>query len=114
MKVKILNSDQIREGVPIEVIIQNSAGDPQIQVEQLGTVPVIPTKNGHMGKFWTPREGNYKVTVRDRSSVWETVLAVNKQDYIQFRHEFSFFLIGLVFAALGVYIWMKKLNNKSA
>ncbi|MCY4643496.1 MAG: hypothetical protein OXB88_02665 [Bacteriovoracales bacterium] len=111
MNVHILNPDDIRESVPIELTIENPKGKPVVYVEGLGSVNVTGQDGKYKARFWTMEKGNYKITVTDLDQKWEKNLLVKKQEYLAFRHEFGFFLLCLMMASLGVILWTKKLKK---
>lgn len=111
MKVKILNKDDIRENVPIEIDIEGAKGKPQIFVKKLGKVDALAQKNGYKATFWTTKKGTYKITIKDQVHTITKNIIVEEQSYITFKQEFGFFLLIFSFVSIGLIIWMKRLKK---
>ena len=111
MNVKILDREDIRESVPIEIEIQNTQGRPTVYVQNLGSVDVQQLHNKYLAQFWVMEKGNYQITIKDQRDIWNEALVVKEQSYLTFRQEFSFFLILLVLFTAGIILWMKKLKR---
>ena len=111
MQVEILDKDNIREGVPVEITIKDARGTPHVFVSELGAVDVRPFQNVFRAQFWAMQEGDYRVTVRDQKHTWSESLSVGKQTYLSFGQEFGLFFILFLFFSLGVVVWMKVLNK---
>ena len=111
MRVEILDKDNIREGVPVEITIKDAQGTPRVFVSDLGAVEARPFQGAFRAQFWAMQEGDYSITVRDQKHTWSESLRVEKQTYMSFGQEFGLFLLLLVFFSLGVAKWMKASNT---
>ncbi len=111
MQVSILDRDNIREGVPVEITIKDAQGTPRIFVSELGALEVRPFQGAFRAQFWAMQEGDYQVTVRDQKHTWSEPLRVGKQTYMSFGQEFGLFLVLFILFSAGVAAWMKALNT---
>ena len=111
MRVEILDKDNIREGVPVEITIKDAEGTPRVFVSDLGAVEARPFQGAFRAQFWAMQEGDYRITVRDQKRTWSEHLRVEKQTYMSFGQEFGLFLALFIFFSLGVVAWMKALNT---
>ena len=118
MNVEILDRENIRESVPVEIEISHAQGVPLVYIEGLGRVKLRAFKNRdkneekYMAQFWVMEKGLYQVTVRDKKEVWSDQILIKKQEYLSFAQEFNFFMILLLISSLGVVFWMKKIKQK--
>ena len=108
MKVKILDKNNIREGIPVELKISEVQSRPKVEVVGLGKVDVIKRNGDFIATFWSMEEGLYRINVTSKNSSWSEEILINKQDYLDFKSEFSFFSLSLFLGLLGVFVWMRK------
>jgi hypothetical protein len=111
MNVEILNRDDIRESVPIELIINGVAEKPKIIVSNLGAVTPVEYLEGYKATFWSMAEGSYKIDIVAGSSSWSEIIEVQEQSYINFKQEFGLFSLLFVLVSLGVVKWIKHLKK---
>lgn len=111
MNVKILDKENIRESVPIEIEIENTNGIPHIYVENLGEVKAHLFDKKYMAKFWAMKKGDYQIIIKDKDNTWSGNILVNEQKYLTFGQEFGLFVSIFFIVSLGVFIWMKKLKR---
>ena len=110
MLVEILNKEEIRESIPIEISIKNSVGTPKVYVEGLGKMIPQKVKEGYLVSFWSLKEGQYTIQIKDQKHFWSEQIAIKKQGYLEFKYEFGLFLalLCLTFFTMAILAKRKK------
>ena len=111
MKVDMYPSKNILTNMPVMLKIYGEKNPPSVEVEGLGKVPVNKEKDKFVGEFWSQKEGKYQVIVRGESSVWRSLVSIEKQEYVTFNQHMAILGGLLVFSAIGLVLWMKRLKK---
>jgi len=111
MKVDLSPQGEIRAGMPITLKISEVSNPPLVEVKELGQVALRKMGNLFVGEFWSQKEGKYQISVRGDKVTWSSTINIEKQEYITFNQEMTIFGTLLLFGALGLILWMKKIKK---
>ncbi|MFI5391541.1 MAG: hypothetical protein ACHQYQ_09280 [Bacteriovoracales bacterium] len=111
MKVDLSPQGEIRTNMTITLKISEVSNPPLVEVKDLGQVVLRKVGNVFVGDFWSQKEGKYQVFIRGDNGTWSKTINIEKQEYITFNQEMSVFGGLLLFGALGLILWMKKIKK---
>lgn len=111
MKVEMTPQKNILTYMPIMLKISGESNPPSVEVEGLGKVPVSKEKDKYISEFWSQKEGKYQIIIRGENSTWRSLVFIEKQGYVTFNQHMVIFGGILIFSAIGLILWMKRLKK---
>ncbi len=116
-----IHPDAYRTLVPITVVVSETDKAPSIVVKEISkassesfTVDAKPKDTGWQAQFWLQKAGDYEMTIADGTEIKTQMLTVTEQVFLPFQIEFGIFMVSFLVAALGIFLWYKKIRTKKS
>lgn len=111
MKVEMTPQKNILTYMPVMLKITGETNPPTVEVEGLGKVPVSKENGKFVSEFWSQKEGKYQIIIRGENTTWRSQVNIEPQGYVSFNQHMVILGGMLIFSAMGLVLWIKKLKK---
>lgn len=111
-----LNTNRTQTLMPIVIDIEDAKSQPTLIVQPQNptytnesfVVDAKKISDGYQANFWLEQPGTYTVNITADNQTHTSTLQIEQHVFLPFGWEFGIFIVTLIFAFLGVYLWLKK------
>jgi len=114
------NTTHTQTLMPIVIDIEDSPSQPILVVKpenpsysnESFSLEAKQNAKGYQVNFWLEQAGNYTVQVIANDQTQSTLIQIKPHIFLPFSIEFGTFIVTLIFAFVGVSLWLKKTRSQ--